>query len=162
MDSSKLREVWARFPTGVTLISTLDAYGKAHSMTANAVCSVSLDPPLALVCVAHARQSHSYIKEKGGFSISILNREQESLAHYFSQDPALRVGEADPEYVFDSHGIPILKKCHAYLVCYTEAHYDAGTHTIFIGRITEAAASKDIEGPLVFYQSGYTSLQNFR
>ncbi len=160
MNADKLRDVWSRFPTGVTLISTLDTEGKAHSMTANSVCSVSLDPPLALVCVGRSRQSHGHIKEKGKFSISILNRRQESLARYFSQDPALRKGQVAPEYAFNDDGTPVLKECHAYLACYLESQLDAGTHTVFIGRITEVAIRKKRGGPLVFYKSKYTSLRD--
>ena len=161
MDSDRLRQVWGKFPTGVTIISSLDADGEVHSMTANAVCSVSLEPPLCLVCVSHTRHSHQNILERKVFSVSFLHQDQEDIARYFALDHEKRSGDVNPEYQFTYDGVPMLKECIAYLACRVESQHDAGDHTIFVARVTEAGVSQEAPDPaLVFYDSRFTSVRD--
>ena len=77
----------ARFATGVTIVTTLDNEGNLHGMTANSFTSVSLTPPLALVCVDFRTHTHGYIKSLGAFGVNVLCEEQKEIGAYFARKP---------------------------------------------------------------------------
>ena len=159
VDSLELRKVWGKFPTGVTIMSSLDDDGSIHSMTANAVCSVSLDPPLCLVCVSFNRHSHKNIKDRAVFSISFLRSDQTELAKYFAVDHEERDGKVNPKYITPSNSIPILADCIANISCRVKTQHQAGDHTIFIAEIIDANIYENATNDaLVFYESKFTTL----
>jgi flavin reductase (DIM6/NTAB) family NADH-FMN oxidoreductase RutF len=93
--------------------------------------------------------------------MSFLNQDQEDIAQYFALDHEKRSGEMSPEYKFSAGGVPILKECNAYIICHVEAQHEAGDHSIFVARITEANVADLEDGePLVFYQSRFTGLKD--
>ena len=160
VDSATLRKVWSKFPTGVTIISSLDDDGNIHSMTANAVCSVSLDPPLCLACVSFTRHSHSNINDRSVFSISFLRSDQTALAKYFAVDPEKRHNKVPPKYITPSNGIPILADCIADISCKVTTKHQAGDHTSFVAEIINANIHDTlINDALVFYESKFTTLK---
>ena len=81
-----LRNAMRKFTTGVTLLTTLREDGSVNAMTANSVTSVSLDPPLVLVCVGHCRNTHRHIVSTGRYCINVLADGQASAAEYFAHD----------------------------------------------------------------------------
>lgn len=153
----KLKQAWRLFPTGVTLINTRTPDGGVNSMTANSVTSVSLDPPLVLVCVGHQRNTYRYIAQEGRFCINFLSQGQRDLAAYFARDPKERKGNVRASYGYTESGAPVVEGCLASLDCSVEASFEAGDHTIYVGRVT---AIQVREGePLVWYKSSFTRVE---
>lgn len=154
------RKVLARFATGVTVITVAKEGGQVHGMTANAFASVSLDPPLVLVCVDHRARTHPLLLAQKRFGVNVLREEQRAIADYHadaSQDheTAHHLGI---EYWHTPSGTPMLKPCLAQLECRLVSAHQAGDHTIFVGEVEQAAAQ---EGrPLLFYASRYRKLES--
>jgi flavin reductase (DIM6/NTAB) family NADH-FMN oxidoreductase RutF len=151
VDADSYRAVMRRFPTGVTLVTTsLD--GRAKGFTANAVASVSIDPPKVLVCVSRKARSHPIISQAGRFCVNLLTVEQEDLARRFASkangDPF-----ADVPHRAGRTGAPIIEGALAYLDCELAEEYSAGTHTIFIGTVV-GCGSRD-GTPLGYFNATY-------
>lgn len=150
----EVRRLWSLFPTGVALVSAVGADGRVYSMTANSVTSASLEPPLVLICVGHERTMHALIAQGSAFSVGFLTSEQGDAAAHFAVSTNQRGGEAPIAYRMSASGAPLPDGCLGSLECVLEASYQAGDHTIFLGRVLELNRG---EGrPLVFYRGGFT------
>lgn len=152
------RRAWSRFVTGVTIITSTEPGGATHGMTANGVTSVSLDPPLALVCVAHSRNSYSLIKESGRFGISVLSQSQKSVAQHFAKDPAERGSTPDGMFEELGAGPAVVSGSLSIFSCEVVAHHVEGDHSIFIGLVKEFE-TRDGE-PLIWYEAGFPVLES--
>jgi flavin reductase (DIM6/NTAB) family NADH-FMN oxidoreductase RutF len=142
------------FAAGVTVVTTRDREGRPSGLTASAFTSVSLDPPLVLVCVDHAATAHPDFRTRGWFAVNVLRREQEALSRRF----ALTGGDKfDGVPCHDGRaGLPLLDDTLATLECRIVAAHEAGDHTIFIGQVE--AASVAAGRPLVYFHGAYHSL----
>jgi flavin reductase (DIM6/NTAB) family NADH-FMN oxidoreductase RutF len=151
------RRVMGRFATGVTIV-TSRLGDESHGMTANAVTSVSLDPPLVLVCVDEAADSHDIIERSGSFAVSILGRDQEHLSRVFAvkEGPGAHSLDDVPHHVRVT-GAPIIDGSVAYLDCRVVDRHQAGDHTIFIGEVVDASPLAD-QPPLLFFEGEYREL----
>lgn len=141
------RNAWARFATGVTVITTHEPDGSVHGMTANGVLSVSLDPPLALASIGHNRNSYSLIRASGRFGISILNSGQQDIADHFALPPERRPVPSGVK----THRLgksTVIAGALAALDCRVIAEHLEGDHTLFIAR-AEAISYTTAE-PLVW------------
>ena len=153
---ARLRAVMRHYPTGVTIVSTSDG-GNLHGMTVNSFTSVSLDPPLVLVCIAHSAHCNLMIKNAGCFAVSILGHDQADVSSGFADtDPA-----AQPIHEFRHHGhelgptgAPLLKGAVAHLDCRIEEEFEVADHTVFVGRV-EYAREADARPSLVFFDGKY-------
>lgn len=156
-DAAHLRRVMGRFATGVTIITTrLD--NELHGMTANSVTSVSLDPPLVLVCVDKSAETHDMLMKAGVFAVNILGQGQAEIARRFAtKELHSQHGLTDVPHTFAVTGSPVIEGCLAYLDCRTVAEHQGGDHTIFVGEIMEAREVKNDE-PLLFYRGEYRRL----
>ena len=157
VEADALRQVMAHYASGVTVVTALHSEG-FHGMTATAFCSVSLEPPLVLVCIDNLSVTQSYVAEAGSFGISILSRGQAFLADRF----AGRAPLVDPQfdgvpYHREATGVPLLDGALAWLDCRVVSAFDAGDHTIFVGQV-EAAGSSTVGEPLVFFRSAFPRL----
>jgi flavin reductase (DIM6/NTAB) family NADH-FMN oxidoreductase RutF len=154
VDQLRFRRVMGNFATGVTVLTT--ALGdEVHGMTANAVCSVSLDPLLVLVCVEKTTRTHPVLSKSGVFALNVLSEEQEHLSRLFaddSVDAARRL--AGLSYRSGATGAPILADCLAYVDCRVVETYPGGDHTIFVGSVEDLGAMREGR-PLVFFRGGY-------
>lgn len=157
MDVSEFRRVMGHFPTGVTIVTTRMADGRPCGLTANAFCSVSLEPTLVLVCIEQVAESHACIHASGAFAVNVLEGESgESLSRRFA------TLEPDEKFEGVAHrrehtGSPVLESAMAWLDCRVVQSVPAGDHTVFIG---EAIAGDAREGhPLVYYRGGYGTVQ---
>ena len=153
--SGDLRKALGSFATGVTVVTTS---GESHGygMTANAFSSVSLDPPLVLVCVKTGAAGSEHIARNGVFAVNILAADQEPLSRYFSSKTRPRGRHAFSEI---SHrtavsGAPVLDHVAGYLDCRLQAVHDAGDHHIFIGEVLDLDFASDRE-PLLFHAGRY-------
>jgi flavin reductase (DIM6/NTAB) family NADH-FMN oxidoreductase RutF len=152
-DPATQRKIMGHFATGVTVVTTGGAAG-AHGLTANAVASLSLDPPLVLVAVDMKAHSIDFLKANRCFAINILTLEQETISRRFAtpgpkdfHDLAVRTGET---------GAPILADCLAFVDCRVVDILPGGDHDIFIGQIV---AGELYEGhPLLYYSGKYRRL----
>ncbi|MBI4497323.1 MAG: flavin reductase [Chloroflexi bacterium] len=157
VDAQTFREVMAHFATGVAVVTTLRPEG-FHGLTVNAFCSVSLEPPLVLVCLDRLSLSHDYVRESGVYGVSILGRGQMFLADRFSgQAPLVSPRFEGVPYRTAATGVPLLGQALAWLDCRVAAEYDGGDHTIFLGQV-EAAGVGAADAPLVFYGRRYVRL----
>lgn len=141
-----------RFATGVSIVTTIGADAAPAGMTANAVSSLSLDPPLVLVCADRGSRTLAAIKIAGVFAVNVLHEDQEELARRFAtRGPKTFTGL---DTVSGASGAPLLADCLAILDCRLEAMHDGGDHQILIGRVESAVVITD-RPPLLFFQSSY-------
>ena len=151
----EFRAVLGRFASGVTVITARDGNGKDHGMTASAVCSVSLEPPLVLACIAEIAEMYGILREASTFGISILAETQESLSRRFAE---LLSGRFDGiGYTRAESGVILLDDAIAHLDCTVVNRYDAGDHMICVGQVEWARCTQ--ERPLLYYRGGYAQLE---
>jgi len=152
------RRVMGQFATGVTVVTTRLG-DEVHGLTANAVCSVSLEPLLVLVCVDHAADTHPLLEKSGVFAVNILSQEQEDLSRLFASPTEEKAGRLQAlGYRTAVTGAPIIAGCLAYLDCRVVAAYPGGDHTIFVGRVEQAEIGADAP-PLLFFRGHYTTVR---
>ena len=153
IDPSEFRRVMGHFPTGVSIVTTLDPDHGPCGLTVNAFASVSLDPTLVLICIERASDSHDCIERSGFYAVNVLEGERgESLSRRFATW-GLRDKFAGLAYSDRATGAPVLEAALAWADCRVTQALAAGDHTIFIGEVVEADAR---EGrPLVYYRGGY-------
>ncbi len=130
-----------------------------HGLTVNAFTSVSLDPPLILVCIQKNGLSHSTLCECEIFVVNILSIEQKELCDRFA-NPALDSEERflDLSFRVSENGVPILAGNLGHLECCVVNQFEGGDHTVFVGQV-ENGDSSEGKQPLLFYDSGYSYLK---
>ena len=152
-DAMLQRQIMGRFATGVTVITT--RFGdEVSGMTANAVISLSLDPPLVAVCVDRGASMHAYLSQGGCFAINILRLDDEDISNRFAKPGPkdfsdLRVEEAQT-------GAPILSDALAWLDCRLVQTVETGDHDLFLGEPLAGAAGEG--APLLYYGGQYDRL----
>jgi len=151
-DARALRDAFGCFTTGVTIVTTLDEDGRPVGFTANSFASVSLDPPLALICVGAEASCLPALHTSGAFVVNVLHVDQQALAAQFARRGADRFEGVTPGTWHT--GAPVLPGCMANFECRTEQSIDAGDHRILIGRILKVHHDADHE-PLVYLRGGY-------
>jgi flavin reductase (DIM6/NTAB) family NADH-FMN oxidoreductase RutF len=146
------REAISHFATGVTVVTTT-IEGRPAGMTASAVCSLSLDPVLLLVCIDNRLPTHRAIDASRRFAVNVLGEDDEATAVRFArpapdkfENVRLRAG-ADP---------PLLEDAIAHFVCELEERVPGGDHSIFIGRVLSCDA-KPGRRPLLYFRSRFGS-----
>ena len=150
-----LRPVMACFPTGVTIVAARDGEGLPRGLTVNSFTSVSLDPPLVLVCIDQESTSFEYLAESGGFVVSILSGGQADVAKRFARRPSEGRFD-DVDWWPAPSGNPVVKGAVAWLDCSIETVIEAGDHSIFVGRPTSGEAGTD--PALVFHRGSLGSI----
>lgn len=155
-DAQTFRQAWGKFATGVSVVTTVRPDGEIHGMTANGINSVSLEPPLALVCAGHSTSSHPLIREAGRFAINILSEGQRPIAEYYARPTADKTGDVETAFTRTERGAALIDGCIARMDCRVIAEHDAGDHTVFIGQVEEIDTG---EGrPLLFYEGKFARL----
>lgn len=154
LDPDAFRALLGRFATGVTVITTTDAAGHDFGMTVSAFSSVSLQPPLVLVCIEHSASAHDALVAAEAFVVNILASTQEPLARHFAAQGTIRFTGVG--FARSDRGAPVLDGVLAHVECRRTAVYDGGDHSIILGE-TEHAAIGDGE-PLLYYRGGFARL----
>ena len=154
VDNDEFRTTLSRFASGVTIVTTRDTDGHPYGMTVSAFCSLSLEPPLVLICIDKKAFSHQALEHSGAFAVNILAEDQELTSRRFASPEsdrfegiAYRTGIAD---------VPVLEHSLASLECRLTQTHDGGDHTIFVGAV-EAVTFHD-GTPLVYFKGGYARL----
>ena len=157
--AQELREVLGCFATGVTVVTT-SAGEDGYGMTANSFSSVSLDPPLVLVCAIAGTEGAEVLARNGKFAINILAADQEPISRYFSSKDRPRGPAAfrDVSHQLGVTGCPILDGVAGHLDCTLVASHEAGDHVIYIGEVQALDVAPDVQ-PLLFHGGGYRRLQ---
>jgi flavin reductase (DIM6/NTAB) family NADH-FMN oxidoreductase RutF len=156
IDAVELRRAFGTFVTGITVITTLDADGSPRGMTANSFTSVSLDPPLLLVCIGKAASSFPAFNAADCFAVNVLHERQKEVAGVFASKSATKFENVTHDFVHT--GAPVLADSLTWFDCTVHHRVDAGDHVILIGRVrafgTSAAA------PLGFCRGQYVSVED--
>jgi flavin reductase (DIM6/NTAB) family NADH-FMN oxidoreductase RutF len=155
--TSDFRQAMGSFATGVTII-TVGQDGEVHGMTANAFCSVSLDPTLVLVCVDQRARTHAHLHARKRFGINVLRSDQQAISEYYARavESHQHAEEAGARFERTAHGTPVLQGALAYLECRLHATQQAGDHTIFIAEVEDVVVR---EGePLLFFRGRYREI----
>lgn len=155
LDPDSYRAVLGRFASGVTVVTSRDHDGRDVGMTVSAFCSVSLEPPLILVCLDRTARMEPLLAEGTPFVVNILAAGQEALSRRFSgTDPNRFEGVG---FSRAQGGVALLDDVLAHLECRTAHRYAGGDHTIVVGQVESATVHPD--APLLYYRSGYTQLE---
>jgi 3-hydroxy-9,10-secoandrosta-1,3,5(10)-triene-9,17-dione monooxygenase reductase component len=150
-DPELFREVFGRFATGVAVITSAGPAG-IGGMTANALCSLSLDPLLALVCFENEARTLPIVREAGRFGVNVLGSEQEHLAGVFASKLPEPEKLEGVEHRLEA-GVPIVEGALAWAVCDLRELIAGGDHTIAIGEVRELGLGGG--KPLLWYGGRY-------
>lgn len=138
IDAALFKSTLAQWASGVTVV-TVTHHGVYHGMTASSFSSVSLNPPLILVCVAKKAHTHNLLLEAGAFGVNILGESQADLGKRFAGLlPDITDRFAGIEYAIGETGSPLLSGVLASMDCRVHQAVDAGDHTVVIGEILAA------------------------
>lgn len=153
IDDAQFKEAMSRFASGVTVVTT-EHEGTLYGMTVASFASLSLHPPLVLVCVAHAAKSHDAIRDSGKFGVSILASTQADLSGRF----AAKIEDkfAGVSFHHGENGVPLLDDAVCTLECRVHEQFVSGDHSIFTGEVLEARVSD--AAPLAYYRSAYREI----
>jgi flavin reductase len=161
IESTEFRTAMGRFASGITIMSTLQD-GVAHAMTANAFTSVSLDPPLVLMCVDHGVRMHDAVLDYGYWAVSMLGDSHREIAERFAKSGR------DLRSQFDGigtqpgpkTGCPLIEGALSWLECRTWATYPGGDHTIVVGEVLSLGVGEpDDPAALIYYAGSYRALK---
>lgn len=153
IDPALFRSVLGRFATGVTVVTARDERGD-HGMTVSAFSSLSLEPPLVLICVAHDATMTPVITSATDFVVNILSDGQEAMSRRFSSKLDDRF--AGLGFTRGERGVIILDEVQAWMECQVVNRYVEGDHTIITGAVERAEAND--ARPLLYYRGGYAQL----
>jgi flavin reductase (DIM6/NTAB) family NADH-FMN oxidoreductase RutF len=153
------RTAMSRFASGITIMSTLQG-GVAHAMTASAFTSVSLDPPLVLVCVDKGVRMHEAVLSRGDWAVSVLAAGEQAVAERFARSGRDLYSQFDGIATVPGPktGCPLVAWAPAWLECRTWATYEGGDHTIVVGEVLSLGAADD-PSALIYYAGQYRDLR---
>lgn len=154
VSETRFRQVLGHLAAGVSLVTSRGPGGEPRGLTATAVCSVSLQPPLVLACIDRESNTFGAIRSSGVYAVNLLGREHAALAARFSEGAADKF--EDLEHRDAATGAPVLETAVGYCDCAVTREVDAGDHTIFVGEVEEARLlSEGVEEPLLYHLGRY-------
>jgi len=156
VSQDEFRAVMGRFPSGVTVVTTKSADGSDQGMTVSAFCSLSLDPPLVLICIERTASAHEALKTAPGFVVNVLAARQEQVARRFSIVDIDRFEGVG--FTRSAAGYAILDDVSAVIECKRLSVHDGGDHSIIVGEVETTRAEAGT--PLLYYRGGYAQLEH--
>lgn len=156
IDPIELRRAFGTFVTGVTVVTTLDEDGMPRGMTANSFTSVSLDPPLLLVCIGKKASSAKAFDAARSFAVNILHDRQKDVASVFASKSLCKFDSV--EYDAVNTRAPVLTDSLSWFDCALHERVDAGDHVILIGRVVAFGSSP--AAPLGFCRGSYVNVED--
>jgi flavin reductase ActVB len=153
MHDSDFKDAISNFPSGVTIIMTADGDGRWWGFTASAFTSLSLEPPLVLVCLSKSASCHAVFAAAEEFSVNILRPHHERLAKTFATRGADKFALAGGSFQVGKDGVPTLRDALVTMMCQRYRAVDGGDHTILIGRVVSAYAGSG--EPMVFCRRNF-------
>jgi flavin reductase (DIM6/NTAB) family NADH-FMN oxidoreductase RutF len=151
------RQCLGNWGSGVTIVATPGKDGKPYGLTVSSFTSVSLQPPLILVCLDNRISGLQAFRDSGKFGVSVLADGQSELSTLFARKDTERPAEL---YFTGATGVPLIKGALVTLECETQAIHEAGDHQIFVGevRAAEVGTAKDGKAALMYFRGKYGSL----
>ena len=154
IDDAQFKLAMSHFASGVTIVTT-EHDGKPFGMTVAAFSSLSLHPPLILICIEKTVKTHDAIAGAGKFGVSILSSKQGDVSNRFASRAEDKF--AGTEIVTGELGVPLIAGAITRLDCRVTERLEGGDHTIFVGEVVDANTE---EGePLVYFRSGYREIR---
>ncbi len=144
------------FVTGVTIITTCDRHGNVYGLTANAITSVSLEPPLLLICIDRKAETFAHFYDSKSFTVNILGEDQQELSSRFAKSGGDKFSGLS--HRAGRFGTPILDGVLGYIECRIVATHEAGDHVIHIGEVETAEVR--VGQPLLFFQGQYRKIHD--
>jgi 3-hydroxy-9,10-secoandrosta-1,3,5(10)-triene-9,17-dione monooxygenase reductase component len=154
IDGKEFRQVMGRFATGVTIITTRGADGTPYGLTANAVSSISLDPPLVMISIDKRAESFPRFLESKVFVVNVLADGQEALSNAFAKSGGDKF--TGVSYDTNADGVPVLSGTVAAIECHIVATHEAGDHVIHLGEVDRTRVTET--APLLYFQGRYGRL----
>lgn len=154
IDQAEFRRIMGHFASGVTVV-TVCREGTCHGITVSSFCSLSLEPPLVLICIDRRYSSHEKIQQSEAFAINILAEDGEWLSRHFASRDDNKFAKVG--YHTGESGAPLLNDALATIECRLVEQFPGGDHTIFVGEVL-AVTAQDNGRPLLYFRSGYHKL----
>ena len=154
-DPRTLRDALGCFATGVTIVTCVDGDARPIGLTANSFTSLSLDPPLLLVCVAKRSGCAAALGDATEFAVNVLQTGQQPASITFSSKGEDRFGSTD--WTLGEHGVPILLDSLSVFECRRHAIHDGGDHFILVGEVVKATFEPGLD-PLLYFRGSYRRL----
>lgn len=161
VDPSNFRSAMREWATGVTVLAS-DYLGLRHGMTVNSFTSISLTPPLVLVCLERGSRTHALVQKAGYFGVTILARHQEEISDCFAGRHTEHDNRFENVDTFTlSTGAPFISGGLAFFDCRVDSAYDIATHTVFIAEVVDLRINSLKEGnhPLIYHRQAYKGVQ---
>lgn len=156
-DPRLFRDTMGRFATGVTVL-TFAVEGEVRGMTANSFTSLSLDPPLLLVCIGKDVSTYALWERAESFVVNILGDDQKAVSDVFARHGAPTVPESGVAHHDGAAGAPVLDGTLAHAECRITQRFDGGDHTIVIGAVESFSIDRPADEPLLFFAGKYRKL----
>jgi len=154
VSKDEFRAALSRFISGVTVVTTLGTDNRPAGITVSAFSSVSLEPPLVLVCIDKRASLHNYLTEGSFFAVNILAEDQRDVSRLFASKDEDRFDGS--RYSWGVSGAPLLDNALAYIECRVVHAYPGGDHTIIVGEVESTGTTE--HKPLAYYRGGYANL----
>ena len=152
--AAEFRSVLAQWASGVSVVTSNDD-GMLYGLTVSSFSSLSLDPPLVLVCLANTNRIVGMIEQSGGFAVSILASDQIAASNYFARAGRLPTTDfTEIEGEWSAMGQPVVAGAMAWMICTLHATIPQGDHTIVIGRVEDTRVNEGKE-PLLYWSRSY-------
>jgi 3-hydroxy-9,10-secoandrosta-1,3,5(10)-triene-9,17-dione monooxygenase reductase component len=154
VDAASFRRALGQFATGVTVVTTRDAAGHPLGLTVSAFCSVSLHPPLVLVCIDHRSEANAAMRESGLFAVNVLAEGQEEVSRRFAAPGRAKLQGF--EFAEGKHGLPLVAGALAHVECRVRSFHDEGDHAVWVGEVRSLSAHPG--RPLLYHSGSYRTL----
>ena len=155
VDASEFKRACARFATGICVASVCDADGTPHGLTVSSFTSVSLAPPLILICLGHEASVISHFRAASHFAVNILAEDQRKLSERFARKGHDRFDGLS--WHPGATGAPLVDGVLATIECGVHQRFTSGDHDIFVGEVLDTRVRADVR-PLAYYAGHYHSL----
>jgi flavin reductase (DIM6/NTAB) family NADH-FMN oxidoreductase RutF len=155
IEKDLFRQVMSHFAAGVTVVTTVDRHNEPHGLTATSFASLSLDPPLALICIDKKAETYEHFEPAGIYAVNFLAHDQRDVSQRFAKHGGEKF--RDIEWSRGPLGAPILAGTIGHVECRILHSYDGGDHTIYVGAI-ESAAHCDGR-PLLYFRHAYRHVE---
>lgn len=154
----RFRAAMASFPSGVTIMTTVDAAGMPWGFAASSFCSLSMDPPLVLVCLAKTAQCHDAFQYADAWAVQVAGPQHIDLVSRFATRGVDKF--AGGEFVPGEAGVPVLPDAAVSLMCASHARYYGGDHTILVGRVRQVEVRET--PPVLYFRRGFHRIDDVR
>jgi len=155
--ASRFKHAMRGVAATVAVITTADAQGGFHGMSATAFNSVSMDPPMAVVCVNMNASMALPLEERGAFCINILRQQDLAICEPFSRSDLKHRRFQEGTWEADARGLPYLRGCQSVVVCDTATLMRHGTHLVVIGEVVDVVPG-DARDPLVYFDGRFCAV----